>query len=284
MSTRAELKVRPALIADTRQIANLIQFSPQVHRHLDWRDPLGWIGAPPFFVLESQGQIIATLGCPPDPPSIAWVRLFVNSGKITLEKSWELLWNSTRDELEKMGHQLAAAIVIKDWFHDLLKASGFTSQQSIVMLERDGGNPPSLPLENQVTIRSMMAFDLPVVAEVDALAFVLLWQNSLPVLERAFPQAVWASVADYNSEVVGYQLSTRNSLGVHLARLAVRPSWQGKGLGYALVADLIQKAGKSGITHLTVNTQSDNAESLALYQKLDFRETRERYPVYLQEV
>ncbi len=284
MSTRAELKVRPALIADTRQIANLIQFSPQVHRHLDWRDPLGWIGAPPFFVLESQGQIIATLGCPPDPPSIAWVRLFVNSGKITLEKSWELLWNSTRDELEKMGHQLAAAIVIKDWFHDLLKASGFTSRQSIVMLERDGGNPPTLALENQVTIRSMMAFDLPVVAEVDALAFVLLWQNSLPVLERAFPQAVWASVADYNSEVVGYQLSTRNSLGVHLARLAVRPSWQGKGLGYALVADLIQKAGKSGITHLTVNTQSDNAESLALYQKLDFRETRERYPVYLQEV
>ncbi len=284
MSTRAELKVRPALIADTRQIANLIQFSPQVHRHLDWRDPLGWIGAPPFFVLESQGQIIATLGCPPDPPSIAWVRLFVNSGKITLEKSWQLLWNSTRDELEKMGHQLAAAIVIKDWFHDLLKASGFTSRQSIVMLERDGGNPPTLALENQVTIRSMMAFDLPVVAEVDALAFVLLWQNSLPVLERAFPQAVWASVADYNSEVVGYQMSTRNSLGVHLARLAVRPSWQGKGLGYALVADLIQKAGKSGITHLTVNTQSDNAESLALYQKLDFRETRERYPVYLQEV
>lgn len=284
MSTRAELKVRPALIADTRQIANLIQFSPQVHRHLDWRDPLGWIGAPPFFVLESQGQIIATLGCPPDPPSIAWVRLFVNSGKITLEKSWQLLWNSTRDELEKMGHQLAAAIVIKDWFHDLLKASGFTSRQSIVMLERDGGNPPTLALENQVTIRSMMAFDLPVVAEVDALAFVLLWQNSLPVLERAFPQAVWASVADYNSEVVGYQMSTRNSLGVHLARLAVRPSWQGKGLGYALVADLIQKAGKSGITHLTVNTQSDNAELLALYQKLDFRETRERYPVYLQEV
>jgi ribosomal-protein-alanine N-acetyltransferase len=284
MSPRADLKVRPALIADTRPIANLIQFSPQVHRHLDWRDPLGWIGTPPFFVLESQGQVIAALGCPPDPPSIAWVRLFVNSGKIALEKSWELLWNSSREDLKKMGQHVAAVIVIKDWFHDLLKASGFTSPQSIVMLERDGGTPPSLALENQVTIRSMRSFDLPAVAEVDALAFEILWQNSLPVLERAFPQAFWPSVAEYQDEVVGYQLSTRNSLGVHLARLAVRPSWQGKGLGYALVADLIQKAGKSGITHLTVNTQSDNAESLALYQKLDFRETRDRYPVYLQDV
>jgi len=284
MSTRAELKVRTALIADTHPIANLIQLSPQVHRHLDWRDPLGWIGTPPFFVLESQGQTIAALGCPPDPPSIAWVRLFVNSGKIAPEKSWELLWNSSQEELKKMGQYVAAAIVIKDWFHDLLKASGFASQQSIVMLERDGGNPPSLVLENQVTIRSMRTFDLPAVAEVDALAFDLLWQNSLPVLERAFPQAVWPSVADYHGEVVGYQLSTRNSLGVHLARLAVRPSWQGKGLGFALVADLIQKAGKSGITHLTVNTQNDNAESLALYQKLDFRETRDRYPVYQIDV
>lgn len=284
MSTRTELKVRPALVADTRPIANLIQFSPQVHRHLDWRDPLSWIGAPPFYVLESQGQVIAALGCPPDPPTIAWVRLFVNSGKIDQGRSWDLLWNSSREDLKKMGKQVAAAIVIKDWFHDLLKASGFTSRQSIVMLERDGGAPPPLVLEDQVTIRSMMTFDLPAVAEVDALAFDLLWQNSLPVLERAFPQAVWASVADHQGEVIGYQLSTRNSLGVHLARLAVRPSWQGKGLGYALVADLLQKAGRSGITHFTVNTQSDNAESLALYQKLVFHETRERYPVYLQEV
>jgi len=284
MNVHGELKVRPALIADTRQIANLIQFSPQVHRHLDWRDPLGWIGTPPFFVLELQGQIIAALGCPPDPPAIAWVRLFVNSGKIAAQESWEVLWHSSREELAKRGHHFATAIVIKDWFHELLKTSGFTSRQSIVMLERDGGIPPELAIPKQVSIRAMMQFDLRSVAEVDALSFDLLWQNSLPVLERAFPQAIWATVAEYESQVIGYQLSTRNSLGVHLARVAVHPSWQGKGLGYALVADLIQKARKSGITHLTVNTQNDNIESLALYQKLDFLENKERYPVYLKEI
>jgi ribosomal protein S18 acetylase RimI-like enzyme len=36
--------------------------------------------------------------------------------------------------------------------------------------------------------------------------------------------------------------------------------------------------------HLTVNTQSDNSASLALYRKIGFRETGERYPVYQLQV
>jgi ribosomal-protein-alanine N-acetyltransferase len=152
------------------------------------------------------------------------------------------------------------------------------------MLERDGETPAEMALPPEISMRAMMPFDLPAVAEVDASAFELLWQNGLPVLERAYPQALWATVAETNGQVIGYQLSTRNPLGVHLARLAVRPAVHGKGLGYALVADLIQQAGRRGISHLTVNTQSDNATSLALYQRMGFRETGERYPVYQLQV
>ena len=182
------------------------------------------------------------------------------------------------------GQFVAAAIVLQEWLQDLLLSSGFTSHQSIVMLERDGGVPAEMPLSPEISMRAMMPFDLPAVAEVDASAFELLWQNALPALERAYPQAVWATVAETDGQVIGYQLSTRNPLGVHLARLAVRPTVQGKGLGYALVANLIQQAWRRGISHLTVNTQSDNAASLALYQRMGFRETGERYPVYHLQV
>jgi ribosomal-protein-alanine N-acetyltransferase len=275
-----DLQVRPAVLTDQRQIVNLIHFSSQVHRHLDWRSPLDWIGSPPFFVLESQGQIVAALGCPPDPPSVAWVRLFVNSGKIPVQESWQMLWDKAHAELAHKGQFVAAAIVLQEWLHDLLLSSGFASRQSIVMLERDGGVPAEMALPPDISMRAMMPFDLPAVAEVDASSFELLWQNALPVLERAYPQAVWPTVAETDGQVIGYQLSTRNSLGVHLARLAVRPAIQGKKLGYALVADLIQQAGRRGISHFTVNTQSDNATSLALYQRIGFHETGERYPVY----
>jgi ribosomal-protein-alanine N-acetyltransferase len=284
MMVGVDVRVRSAVLTDQRQIANLMHFSPTIHRHLDWRYPLDWIGSPPFFVLENQGQIISALASPPDPPSVAWVRLFVNSGKLSLDESWQLLWDAARHDLSHKSGYTVAAIVLQDWYHSLLINSGFLSRQSIVMLERDGQAPVDYALPAGLSIRSMLQFDLPTVAEVDAAAFEPLWQNSLPSLERAYPQAVLATVAETDGQVLGYQLSTRNPLGAHLARLAVRPELQGRGMGRLLVADLIQQAERHGMYHLTVNTQSDNSASLALYKRIGFRETGERYPVYQFQV
>ncbi|HVM73227.1 MAG TPA: GNAT family N-acetyltransferase [Anaerolineales bacterium] len=279
-----DVRVRPALLTDQRQIANLMHFSPTIHRHLDWRYPLDWIGSAPFFVLENQGQITSALACPPDPPSVAWVRLFVNSGELSLAESWQLLWEAARMDLARKGGFTVAAIVLQDWYHSLLINSGFSSRQSIVMLERAGQASVDVTLPSGFSIRGMLQYDLPAVAEVDAAAFEPIWQNSLPSLERAYPQAVLATVAEAGGQVLGYQLSTRNPLGAHLARLAVRPELQGRGVGRALVADLIQQAERRSMYHLTVNTQSDNLTSLALYRKIGFRETGERFPVYQLQV
>ena len=280
MMVGVDVRVRPAVLNDQRQIANLMHISPSIHRHLDWRYPLDWIGSPPFFVLEIQGQIIASLACPPDPPEMAWVRLFVNSGKISLDESWQILWDAARLDLAQKGEFTVAAIVLQEWYQRLLLASGFSSRQSIVMLERDEQTPVDGSLPAGFLIRGMLQYDLPAVAAVDAAAFEPLWQNSLPSLERAYPQAVLATVVEADGQVLGYQLSTRNPLGAHLARLAVLPGLQGRGLGRALVADLIQQAERHGMFHLSVNTQSDNSASLRLYKRIGFRETGERFPVY----
>ena len=284
MMVGVDVRVRSAVLADQRQIANLMHFSPNIHRHLDWRYPLDWIGSPPFFVLENQDQIISALACPPDPGSVAWVRLFVNSGKLSLEESWQTLWEAARLDLAHKQGFTVAAIVLQDWYYNLLINSGFSSRQSIVMLERDGQAPADISLPAGFSIRNLLQYDLPAVAGVDAAAFEPLWQNSLSSLEKAYPQAVLATVAEADGQVVGYQLSTRNPLGAHLARLAVRPELQGRGVGRALVADLIQQAQRHAMYHLTVNTQSDNLASLTLYRKIGFHETGERYPVYQLQV
>ena len=284
MMVGADFQVRPAVLTDQRQIANLMHFSPFGHRHLDLRYPLDWIGTPPFYVLENQGQISAALACPPDPPLIAWVRLFVNSGKIPLQESWNMLWDVAHLDLARKNKTLIAAIVLQDLFSELLLASGFSHRQSIVMLEREEQANAEGILPPGFTIRSMLQYDLPLVADVDAAAFDLLWQNSLQALEHAYPQAVFPTVAEADGQMIGYQLSTRNPLGAHLARLAVRPAMQGRGVGRALVADLIRQTGRHGMDRLTVNTQSDNAASLALYKKIGFHETGERFPVYQLQV
>ncbi len=275
---------RAAVLTDRQQIANLLHNSPYIHRHLDWRYPLDWIGSPPFFVLERRGQIISALACPPDPPGVAWVRLFVTSGNISLEESWKSLWDAVRLELVRKGRFIAAVIVLQEWYPNLLLASGFSIGQSIVMLERQGPIPIEVSLPVGYSIRAMLQYDLPAVAKVDAAAFDLIWQNSLPALEMAYPQAVLATVVETEGQVLGYQLSTRNPLGAHLARLAVHPALQGRGVGRALIADLVHQAERRGLYHLTVNTQDDNAASLALYKKTGFHETGEIYPVYQLEV
>jgi ribosomal protein S18 acetylase RimI-like enzyme len=284
MTVDVDIRVRSAAITDQRQISNLIHFGPQVHRHLDWRDPLDWIGSPPYLILEHRGQVTSALACPPDPPKIGWVRLFANAGRFPASEAWQPLWESAQKELSGMGVLLAAAIVLQDWFHELLLASGFSTRQEIVMLERNDAFPPVASPVAGVSIRPMMPYDLAAVSEVDAAAFDPLWQNSFDALRRAYPQSALATVAEKERRVIGYQISTRNPLGVHLARLAVLPEVQGSGIGRVLLADLVQRSGQRGLTHFTVNTQSDNAASLALYQKTGFREMKDRFPVYQLEI
>ncbi len=279
MTARNDFQVRSAAFSDQRSLASLIQFSPRLHRHLDWRNPLDWIGSSPFLVAECRGQLLAALACPPDPPGVAWIRLLAIAEGAEPESSWEALWNAARSELTRKGNLIVTAIILQDWLGSLLKASGFGLRQEIVMLARDDP-PPARPVPPEgFSLRAMRPYDLPGVAEVDAAAFEPVWQNSLDALNRAFPQAILPTVVENPQGLVGYQISTRNPFGAHLARLAVRPEVQRRGVGQAIVSDLVCQLEQRGIGHLTVNTQSDNRTSLALYNRLGFKETGERYPV-----
>jgi len=80
--------------------------------------------------------------------------------------------------------------------------------------------------------------------------------------------------------VIGYQMTTGGGARAHLARLAVHPDLQGRGVGRALLGDLFDHLVQNGILKLSVNTQSDNQISLNLYQKMGFIRTGETYPVY----
>src|SRR5574339_136185 len=89
-----------------------------------------------------------------------------------------------------------------------------------------------------IRIRKMTEADLREVEKTDAASFDPLWQNPLGTLERAFAQALYATVAENENGIIGYQLSTGGGQRAHLARLAVHPEVQGKGAGSALLNDL----------------------------------------------
>jgi ribosomal-protein-alanine N-acetyltransferase len=194
------------------------------------------------------------------------------------------LWEAARQELAEGGGATAAAIAAQAWIVPILTDAGFELADDIVVLAWEHGPRPAAPFPAGVAIRSMSAADLSAVAGVDEEAFDRLWCNSLEGLTRALAQASYATVADDGYGVQAYQLSTGSPLGTHLARLAVRPAAQRRGLGVALVDDLIAHLPPRGEPRLTVNTQAKNAASLALYDRLGFRRTGEHYPVYTRVI
>ena len=275
--------VRPADPSDHQQLSNLIFFESRLHRHLDWRSPLEWLGAPFYWALEDDGQITAALACPIEAVGIAWVRLFVFTGRWSAESAWNLLWSAAKQEVAQAGGAKVAAIAIQPWFQDVLATSGFENRQQIVMLEWRY-QPHTLYQADGIRIRKMTADDLANVEKTDAASFVPLWQNPLETLQRAFAQALYATVAENENGIIGYQISTGGGQRAHLARLAVHPIVQGRGAGRALLSDLFRYITYAGISRLSVNTQNDNQASLSLYQRMGFVRTGEQYPVYTFDV
>jgi len=275
--------VRPADLSDQQQLSNLIFFENRLHRHLDWRSPLEWLGAPFYWALDDRGQIMAALACPPEREGIAWVRLFVYSGRWSAENAWAMLWQTAREEIARAGGAKVAAIAIQPWFQNLLAASGFENRQQIILLE--WRYQPTAARETAgIRIRKMTEADLPDVEKTDAASFDPLWQNPLETLQRAYAQALYATVAESENGIIGYQISTGGGQRAHLARLAVHPAGQGKGAGRALLKDLFVSLTYMGILRLSVNTQSDNQASLSLYQRMGFMRTGEQFPVYTFDI
>jgi ribosomal protein S18 acetylase RimI-like enzyme len=82
-------------------------------------------------------------------------------------------------------------------------------------------------------------------------------------------------VAEVGGQVVG-------ELGLNLARygvadlgMAVAPGWRGRGIGSALLAEAIDRAGKAGAHKIALQVWPHNTAAIALYERFGFQ--REGY-------
>ncbi len=276
-----DLVTREAKPADFQGLTALLETAHYVHRHLDWRMPLDWLGHSPFWVIEQKGRIFAALACPSDPQNIAWIRLFAVHPMLEIGSTWDTLFDKSRVHYGEASGLNFAGIALYPWFEDLMRSRGFHLHQYIVILEWDNVLPKASSRPPPVTIHPMELYDLEDVTDVDNQAFAPLWQNSKESLRLALKQSAYASVAKSGDKIVGYQISTVAGLNAHLARLAVYPELQKRSIGYWLVYDLLRHFSKQEIYRITVNTQDNNQASLALYQKLGFWLTGEQFPVFI---
>lgn len=275
--------IRAATPRDQIALSNLINFEYFVHRHLDWRTPIDWLGEKYFWFLESEDRILAALALPPDPENICWVRLFAVSSNLNQSDVWKMLFSQALSEMRNQPQMQLAAVALQGWFSRILKSHGFVHHQDIVVLAWEEKPFAKRTLPPGLQIRVMQTVDLPEVLDLDKTSFAPLWGLSLEGIKRAYQQSSYATVvvAPDTHKLIGYQISTATDYSAHLARLGVDPAMQKQGIGYCLVTDLLEHFQQKHTYNVTVNTQNDNLASLALYKKLGFFYTGEQLPVFV---
>jgi len=280
MFAERKITVRPANPSDRNAILTLIRFETHTHSHLDWKPVEDWLGTQPYLLAERGRRTLGALACPPDPPDTAWLRLFATVDDVQPAEVWNRLWPRAQEALLAAGVRVAAALSLDGWVDTLCQSAGFQRAHAVVVLSRARGPAPA-PHPIPATIRVARPEDYETVAATDYAAFEPPWQMSSTVIRDAIRRADYITVAEAEGEIIGYQLTTPSAQGAHLARLAVRPAWQGQGIGAALVHNLIAHTNQRNYRELTVNTQDNNAGSLSVYQRMGFVRSSVAYPVYL---
>jgi ribosomal-protein-alanine N-acetyltransferase len=196
-----------------------------------------------------------------------------------LNKLWGTIWSNLLEEAHFSGVEVVYSLVLHDWFQPLLEQSGFVQTNEVVFYEWSG-SAGVLDLDRDLTLRRVRQSDMPEIEKIDHDAFAPAWQNSIDTLSTASSLSTYATVCELEGELVGYQISTASALGAHLARLAVKQVHQRRGVGRALVVDMLKHIARRGFDRVTVNTQADNLNSQQLYHSLGFKLTGQRYPMY----
>jgi ribosomal protein S18 acetylase RimI-like enzyme len=279
----SSLEIRPASASDQSKLNFFLRFEFFIHQHLDWQPVLDWLGFQPFYLAIHDGEIIACLAAPSEVNDVAWVRLFACSSLYSRAEIWNLLFDRITTSYQGKVSTIAV-LGIHQWFVDLLLKQSFAVHQNLIVFEWFNhffSQPPSLP---GLEIRPAAYEELNKVALLDAQCFAPIWQLPEYSLKKAYEQAGYTTVAVHERRILGYQMSTESYSSAHLARLAVDPQFQGKNIGKALLVDLFSHYATTGIHKITVNTQDDNFSSKALYSRMGFIQTEEKYPVLIRRI
>lgn len=264
-------------------VLDLVFNNRQVYTHLDWHDTGQWLDAHQAIVrlVWHQNQIVGCMAVSEPLNATSWLRIVAVSSLVDPARTLHALWDAICADMMTAGTQVICSLVVDDWILAYLPELGFAYLDEIITLSRP--NYTVLPARKSpdVRLQTVNLDDLPALLQVDHQAFAAPWQLSMMEMRQARRiAAVCRAAFAPDDRLIGYQLSTLYNQTGHLARLAVLPECQGKGVASVLLEDLIVHLQQRHVDTLTVNTQASNRRSQQLYERYSFYRNGYDLPVW----
>jgi len=131
----------------------------------------------------------------------------------------------------------------------------------------------------KIVIELMKVDDIKNVVEVENKSFTIPWHEESFVQELANNLALYL-VAKIEEKAVGYVGVWKILNEGHITNVAVHPDYRNKGIGKALVSELLLLCIKDGINSFTLEVRESNLIAQKLYKDLGFEEAGIRKKYY----
>lgn len=148
--------------------------------------------------------------------------------------------------------------------------ASFTPAMDLALMRLSLEEQPSCP-DHLVVDGSELGRDT--LLAIDRAAFSDFWRFDSSGLDEAIEATSTSSILiirDQDGGATGFAVVGYGAAIAYLQRVAVHPTWQGRGMGRSLVRAAARKARASGARVMLLNTQFDNQAAIDLYTSEGF--------------
>ncbi len=131
-----------------------------------------------------------------------------------------------------------------------------------------------------IEIRPMSFEHIPQVWEIERRIFPLPWTKDMFTSEISDRPRSSYFIAEDNEKVIGYAGMFTVADEAHITNLAVTPEYQKRGIGTALVVELLERCLERRARHIVLEVRKSNIRARKLYERFGFKEVGIRKAYY----